>query len=103
MRGWRSFAVCALLLSTSRCWAYRPYDSTDADVAADHEVELELGWRRTQGESDDDSGVPVVFNLGIGHDREINLEGEWTDSTVRDLRFALKTVHRGGSLQGGAG
>jgi len=99
----RIIAACGLLAWASQCRAYRPYDSTDADVADDKEVEIEMGWRRTEVGSDDESGLPMVFNLGIGHDRELNLEGEFTQSSVVDVRLALKQVHRRGALQGETG
>src|SRR5262245_4550934 len=99
----RFCAACGLLAWASQCWAYRPYHSPHADVADDKEVEIEMGWRHTEVESDEESGLPMVFNLGIGHDRELNLEGEFTQSSVVDVRFALKTVHRRGSLQGETG
>jgi hypothetical protein len=93
-------------------WAYRPYDSTDADVAEDDELEIELGWRDLKLEPDEEQALGAVFNFGIGHEREIVLEGEWqryesqatgTQSAIADVGLFLKQVHRAGSLQGESG
>jgi hypothetical protein len=105
-------AGCAIFLCVTSAWAYRPYDSTDADVADDDEVELELGWRNSQFETDEEQAAGAVFNLGIGHEREIVFEGEWrrsespsaeSDSSIGDVGLFLKQVHRRGSLQGERG
>ena len=101
--------TCGLLLSVPSAWAYRPYDSTDADVADDSEVEIEAGWREATFESDDERAAAAVFSFGMGHDREIVLEGEWqhsdsnTDSSLGDVGLFLKQIHRRGSLQGEPG
>jgi hypothetical protein len=100
------------LLCTFPAWAYRPYDATDADVADDDEVELEIGWRNSQFADVEEHAVRATANFGIAQGREVVLEGEWqhfettfgeTESSVSDLGLFLKQVHRRGSLQGGQG
>ena len=104
--------ACCLMLSASSAWAYRPYDSTDADVADEDELEIELGWRDAEFEPDQERAIAAVFNFGIGHERELVLEGQWdrfespsagTHSSVNDVALLLKQVHRRGSLQGELG
>jgi len=101
--------VCGLLLCGSPAWAYRPYDSTDADVADDGELEIEFGWREARFESDEERATDAVFSFGIGHGREIILEGEWqhsdsnTEPSFADVGLFLKQVHRRGSLHGESG
>jgi hypothetical protein len=105
-------ATCVILVCAAPAWAYRPYDSTDADVADDDELEIELGWRDSKAQTDEESAVSAVFNFGIGHGREIILEGEWqrtqasggeSQSSIGDVALLLKQVHRRGSLQGEQG
>jgi hypothetical protein len=103
-------AGCGIFLCVTSAWAYRPYDSTDADVADKGAIELELGWRNSRFETDEEQAAGAVFNLGIGHDREIVFEGEWRDSStadsgssIGDVGLFLKQVHRRGSLQGDRG
>ncbi|HEU5137995.1 MAG TPA: hypothetical protein VFU13_22820 [Steroidobacteraceae bacterium] len=99
--------TCVILLCSPAAWAYRPYDSTDADVADDDEIELEVGWRDSKIESDHEQAARAVLNFGIGRDREIVVEGEWqrspgakSESSIGDVGLFLKQVHRRGSLQG---
>jgi len=105
-------AVGASMLLTTPALAYRPYDSTDADVAEDDELEFEFGWRHAELEAGGLTGIGAVFNLGVGRDREIVAEGEWqrwqptpgaAESGVEDVGLFLKQVHRRGSLQGEPG
>lgn len=105
--------VLALLAGDS--FAYRPFDSTDASVADEAEFELEfspLGYLREGG--DKFLVTPtVVLNLGVGHDRELVLEGalfnpidhsaSGSGSVLDDTMLTLKQVHRRGSLQDGSG
>jgi len=96
-------------------WSYRPFDSTDADVAAKGEVELEfgaLGFLR-QGQETFLTAPAFVINFGLPDDREIVLQGQVQSqlnsaggprrTSLEDTGLFLKQVHRSGSLQGLAG
>ena len=95
--------------------AYRPFDSTDADVAATGEVELELGALGflRQGPEAFLSVPSFVINFGLPDEREIVLQGQVQSqlksadgtrrTSVEDTGLFLKQVHRTGSLQGMAG
>lgn len=105
-------AVSASMLLSTPALAYRPYDSTDADVVDDDELEIELGWRRADFEGGELNSLRAVFNLGLGRDREIVAEGEWervhpsegpSESSIGDVGLFLKQIHRRGSLQGDSG
>lgn len=106
-------AVASLAwLMADPAWAYRPYDSTDADVADDDEVEIEFGWQETDFDRESANGGRVVFNLGIGRDREMVIEGGWvhmrsssgdSSSAIEGVGAFLKQIHRRGSLQGESG
>jgi hypothetical protein len=105
-------AACGLLLCSFSARAYRPYDSTDADVTVKDGVVIELGWREAELETDHEGAISAIFNYGIGHQREIVLEGEWqrlespttgTQSSFDDVALSVKQVHRRGSLQGERG
>jgi hypothetical protein len=95
--------------------AYRPFDSTDADVAGPGELELELGPLGTLQEGGDKFRVApaVVANFGLPWRSELVLEGqrqvaldpvagEPTTSIV-DTGVFVKTVLREGALQDGSG
>jgi hypothetical protein len=113
MRLSRSSPILSLLLLMANpAWAYRPYDSTDADVAEDDEVELELGWEELDLVGVPTDGIRAVFNIGLGRDRELVLEGSWlraqasvgdTGSSITGVGAFLKQVHRRGALQGESG
>ena len=95
--------------------AYRPFDSTDADVASPGELELELGpigWLRL-GQDTSRVAPAVVANLGLPWRSEFVLEGqrqvllepaagEPTTSIV-DTGVFVKTVLREGALQDAPG
>jgi hypothetical protein len=92
--------------------AYRPFDGTDADVAAPHEVELELGpvGYQRQGSERVLVAPAVVLNYGFASGFEAVLSGrqQWTLRPLRgtgldDVSLSLKSVLRPGSLQGGRG
>src|SRR5262249_42891109 len=67
-----------LLAYASSALAYRPFDSTDADVAHAGEAEIELGPVQLLKEgSKRFVHVPaVIANVGFSHDRELVLEGK---------------------------
>jgi hypothetical protein len=107
-------AATLLVLWPSIGLAYRPFDQTDADVAAPKEFELELGPLNFQHAPGSNAWVPgYVLNLGLVRDLELVLEG---DSLVRlgslspgtsrsqfDNALLLKLVVREGSLQDALG
>ncbi len=91
--------------------AYRPFNSTDAAVAARGEVEIEFGPLGFVKEGQDRSLVApsLVFNWGFAERHELVLEGrqfvqlgnEISQRRLRveDTALSLKTVLREGSLQ----
>jgi hypothetical protein len=110
MTGRLSAALLLSMFSVSAL-AYRPFDSTDADVAGPGEFELELGpvgWLR---EGPDTSRVAqaVVANFGLPWRSELVLEGERqvlldpaageSTTSVVDTGVFVKTVLREGALQ----
>jgi hypothetical protein len=96
-------------------FAYRPFDSTDAAVAGEGELEIELGPAGYLKEQRDHFLVApdLVLNLGIVHDWEMVLEGEHfilldgmpgeARSRLVDTGFFLKSVLHDGSLQDRSG
>jgi hypothetical protein len=110
MRGAAALAAAATLA----CWcgaaqAYRPFDGTDAAVAAPGEVEIELGPVEYLGEGSERAlfAPNVRLNYGVAPGWEAVLEGELahglTDGTngtrlVGNGAF-LKAMLREGSLQ----
>lgn len=111
-------AVCAVtgallaLMWAPRALAYRPFDGTDAAVAAAHEFELEvgpLGYER-EGRERFLTGPALVLNYGLAPKFEAVLEGRqrrsiehWRDSETEDVALSLKNLLREGSLQGALG
>jgi len=107
-------ALCVSLPS-QYALAYRPFDSTDADVAHAGEFELELGPIGSLREGANKSWVApaVVANFGLQDDRELVLEGqrqslrEGTPDTpsasLVDTGMFIKQILRRGVLQGEAG
>jgi hypothetical protein len=115
-REWPSLVLVVLALGSLALWppsatAYRPFDSTDADVAGDGEAELELGpvGFLRQGPDRFLVAPAVIGNYGISGDREIVLEGKLftragdgqdeSRSVLGDTALSLKQVHRRGALQ----
>lgn len=112
---WGAIFALAALLGPGPARAYRPFDSTDAAVANEGDVELELapvGWRKEAGE-------PVliapglVLNWGFADRLEAVLEGKQLFPLGRraaapryrldDTALSLKAVLRQGGLQGREG
>lgn len=101
----------ALLGYASFALAYRPFDSTDADVAKAGELEIELGpvqWLRENGKRF--MQVPaVIANFGLGRERELVIEGRHEvaldpepgahRSALVDNGVFIKQVLRRGVLQ----
>lgn len=113
---WRSCAglLAALgLVCAGPAWAFRPFDGTDADVTALHDIEIELqpaGLLR-QGADSTVLAPSEVLNYGFAEGWEVNAQstGE-TMLTPRRGGFGLaengvflKGVLRPGSLQDSAG
>src|SRR5262245_14269587 len=104
-----------LLAYASSALAYRPFDSTDADVAHAGEAEIELGPVQLLKEgSKRFVHVPaVIANLGFSHDRELVLEGKHQvaldreadepRSALVDDAVSIKHVLRRGVLQDESG
>src|SRR5258707_75011 len=91
--------------------AYRPFDSTDADVAHAGEAEIELGpiqWLRERGKRFLQAPAAIV-NIGFSGDRELVVEGRRQvaldreagepRSALVDDAISLKQVLRRGVLQ----
>lgn len=96
---------------TGRALAYRPFDSTDADVARAGEFELELGpfGRIREGSNRLLVAPAVIGNFGLAGDRELMIQGQREvaldaaagapRSTIVDNGVFLKQVVRPGVLQ----
>jgi hypothetical protein len=65
-------------LASGPALAYRPFDSTDADVAGAGKFELELGPIGSLREGQNKSWVApaVIANIGLQGDRELVLQGQ---------------------------
>jgi hypothetical protein len=115
--GWRRTTVAVgaalvVLLLAGNASAYRPFDSTDADVAARGEFELELGpvgYLRA-GQAKYLTASAVVANLGlidrveaVLQGRELVLFDNGAHGSLVDTGAFLKIVWREGSLQGRSG
>lgn len=111
----RITAALFIAMLTVPALAYRPFDSTDADVAASGEFELELGpigWLR-EGDSTFRVAPAVVANLGLPWRSELVLEGQRQvaldpapgepTSSIVDTGVFIKTVLREGALQDASG
>jgi hypothetical protein len=91
--------------------AYRPFDSTDADVADAGELELELGpiGHLREGASKFRIAPAVIANFGLKNERELVLEGrastpmgtasDNSQTVFGDTALSLKQIHRRGTLQ----
>jgi hypothetical protein len=96
-------------------FAYRPFDSTDADVAKAGEFELELGpaGRLQEGSRRFLVAPAVVGNLGLAGDRELVIQGQREvarqaepgepHSALVDDGIFIKQVLRRGVLQEASG
>jgi hypothetical protein len=80
----------SLVLAPSRASAYRPFDQTDAAIAAPREMELELGPLavvRTRQGTQLEPGF--VFNLGLSQRLELVIE----DEEVIPIGLQQETLH----------
>ena len=111
----RLSTVLLLALLATPALAYRPFDSTDADVAGPGEFELELGpigWLR-EGADRFRVAPAIVANLGLPWRSELVLEGQRQvlldppagepASSVVNTGVFVKTVLREGTLQDARG
>lgn len=103
--GWGLLLLGALLVSVP-VQAYRPFSSTDADVADAGELETEFGyftWEQSAGE--DTYVIPqLVFNYGLTSTLEVIGEFEvespvGESAEIVDAAVLLKRVLRQGVLQ----
>lgn len=107
---------CAALLAIARpAAAYRPFDSTDAAVAARGEVEIECGPVGYAVEAGDRFIVvpAAIFNLGLPSRWELVVEGKNVlrlnappqagRQRVDDSAVSVKRVMKGGVLQSQSG
>jgi len=102
--------LCGLFLAPIKAWAYRPFVSTDADVADKGEIEIEFGYFNWERVDDENSYITpqLVFNYGITDSLE--LVGEFdvehesgAKSQLVDPGLFLKSVLKPGVLQGSQG
>lgn len=105
----------ALVFHANAALAYRPFDSTDADVAKTGEAEIEFGplqWLREGGKRLLHAPA-LIANFGLAHERELVIEGRHEvalDREPGEPRSALvddgvfiKQVLRRGVLQDAPG
>jgi len=105
------FTAFALLANAGVAFAYRPFDSTDADVAKAGELEIELGpvqWLRENGKRFLQAPA-VIANFGLERDRELVIESRHEvaldagpdehRSALVDNGIFIKQVLRRGVLQ----
>ena len=111
----RALLAIVLISYAGVTLAYRPFDSTDADVAHAGEVEIELGpvqWLRERGKRFLQAPA-LIANFGLSREHELVLEGRHEIALAREPgepRSALvdngafiKQVLRRGVLQDEAG
>ena len=113
-RGRAQLVLLVAVVLSSRAWAYRPFDQTDADVAELHVMELELGPLQFQRSGGRTGYVPTfIFNYGaiFGWELVVEADGSGTLAGPREpgevfqleSSVAFKGVIRRGSLQDGTG
>lgn len=100
----------SLILIPTKAWAYRPFISTDADVAAAGEVEIEFGYFNWERADSENSYITpqLVFNYGLTDTLELIGEFEvehesGEKSQLVDPGLFLKSVLKPGVLQGRQG
>ena len=111
----RALVAIVLFSVCSASFAYRPFDSTDADVAHPGEAEIEFGplhWLR-QGDKRFLHAPALIANFGLSHEYELVLEGKHEiardrepdepRSALVDDAVSIKQVLRRGVLQDESG
>jgi hypothetical protein len=108
-------AALPILICCTEAFAYRPFDSTDADVAEEKEFELELGpvGRRREGQQQIRIAPAVIANIGMAGDRELVIQGQrevafdrspgQPGAALVDNGVFIKQVLRRGALQDESG
>jgi hypothetical protein len=101
--------AAVLACSSGTAWAYRPFDGTDAAVAATGEIEIELGPVEYLREGAERTLLAPDYriNYGFTSNWEASIEGKLAHGLTADLPAAalvgsdvlLKGVLREGSLQ----
>lgn len=116
----RSAAIVCSLVALVGGWpesayAYRPFDSTDADVAPRGEIELECGpvGYIVDGNTRFLVVPAAILNWGVAEGWEVVIEGrnfvrlnsggDHRRDILRDTALSLKGMLRAGSVQGGSG
>jgi len=114
----RRWAIYGITCATVFCWAgtsaaYRPFDGTDADVAEQGELELEIGpvGYHQQGSTRFIVAPALIANYGFARGLEAVLEGRQyipingahDSRQIQDVALSVKSLLRDGSLQGGSG
>jgi hypothetical protein len=111
----KAIVVLGLLMHTNTALAYRPFDSTDADVAHAGEAEIEFGpfHYLREGTSRFVQVPAVVANFGLTGERELVIEGrhevaldpapDQPRSALVDNAVSIKQVLRNGVLQDAPG
>jgi hypothetical protein len=113
-RNWLVAASVAAAGWSSEAFAYRPFESTDAEVAKPLELELEIGpldYLVIGGASW--LALNLVVNLGVGSGVELVLQGQrfirlgqtggLPRVSLQATSFEIKAMLRDGSLQEGSG
>jgi hypothetical protein len=105
-------ALASMQFVAAPAWSYRPFDSTDANVASEDELEVEFGFSRSLSTEEHVQGWDLVLNYGLGRKRELVVEGARlktaisglpTENSFADVALSLKQIVRTGSLQGESG
>jgi hypothetical protein len=68
-------ALASMQFVAAPAWSYRPFDSTDANVASEDELEVEFGFSRSLSTEEHVQGWDLVLNYGLGRKRELVVEG----------------------------
>lgn len=86
MRWLARITLLFLIAEAGPVLAYRPFDSTDADVAKDRETEIELGpvGRLREGQKRFMVAPAVIANFGLSGDRELVIQGQREVALNRD-------------------
>ncbi len=101
-----SLSVLALCLLPMSGWAYRPFESTDADVVDAGEIEIELGYFALEHAHGDNGFITpqLVFNYGLTDSLEFIAEFEVEhppneETELVDPALLVKAILKEGVLQ----